>query len=67
MSQKEWEQLREDMMIKCYVVGEGEVRYKLAVRDNLDRWIALRLDHSNTPIKAAVLLGQPELFSRLEN
>lgn len=67
MSLQEWAKLQENAIVKCYVAGEGEICYQLTIRDAWSRWIAMRLDKKNNPVKAAVLDETPQYFSRLEN
>lgn len=67
MSDKDWESLQENAVIKCFVQTEGEICYQLTLQDHMNRWIAMRLDKTNRPVKAIVLLSKPELFARIEN
>lgn len=67
MSQKEWDELHESAVIKCVVQNEGEIYYQLTMQDHMNRWIAMRLDKANYPMKAIVLLSKPEIFTRIEN
>ncbi len=64
MTIKDWDELQVDNVVACNVLGEGEIRYRLTMRDNWERWIAIRLDRANVPIKTTVLLSKPEIFDK---
>jgi hypothetical protein len=67
MTSNEWESLQENAVVSCHVQNEGEICYQLTIQDHMNRWIAMRLDKANYPVKAIVLLSRPEIFARVEN